>query len=271
MTKQYNIVVCGSARVGKSTLVNALCGRELAQTSSSLSSKTDKMEKYVLNRICYPINETSNSSEYTITIWDTPGVESWTKDHIQKHFTQIMKESNPLCMIYCASPGSFARLDQLEWIIDTCIRSNIYCALVCTNKFTGGSQKRIELLNDFNSIILNYRSMTKDENNIKYYGNIALCTSVNSIIYEDKEMGIRKNVEGINELLFAITTSLKDDKLVAWCYTIADNESFWSTMGNKLLEFIGTTQPIVQEYLKEHGADIAKTLIPIILSVLLKK
>jgi hypothetical protein len=55
-------------------------------------------------------------------------------------------------MIYCASPGSFARLDQLEWIIDTCIRSNIYCALVCTNKFTGRSQQRIELLNDFNSL-----------------------------------------------------------------------------------------------------------------------
>ncbi len=43
MAQQFNVVVCGSARVGKSTLVNALCGRELAQTSSSLSSKTDKI------------------------------------------------------------------------------------------------------------------------------------------------------------------------------------------------------------------------------------
>jgi len=266
MAKQYNIVVCGSARVGKSTLVNALCGRELAQTSPSLASTTDKMKKYVLHKVC-----DSNSSEYTITIWDTPGVESWTKDHIQNHFTQIMMKINPLCMIYCASPGSFARLDQLQWIIDTCIRSNIYCALICTNKFSGGSQKRIEVLNVFDSILSNYRSMTKDENNIKYYGNIALCTSVNSILYVDQEFGVRKDAEGINELLFAITTSLKDDKLVAWCYTIADNQSFWSAMGKRLLEFIGTARPVVEEYLQEHRTDIAKTLIPIILSAIMVK
>jgi len=271
MSNQFNIVVCGSARVGKSTLVNALCGRELAQTSSSLSSKTDKIEKYVLNRVFNSTDEASNSCEYSITIWDTPGIESWTKEHVQQHLSRIMNESNPLCMIYCASPGSFARLDQLEWIIDTCIRSNIYCALVCTNKYNGGSQKRQEILNDYHSIILKYRSLTKDEHNVKYYGNIALCTSVNSIIYENEDFGVRKEVEGINELLFAITTSLKDDKLAAWCFTIADNQSFWSTMSQQLLEFYGIIRPIVGEYLQENGPDIAKKLIPIILNFILKK
>jgi hypothetical protein len=182
-----------------------------------------------------------------------------------------MMESNPLCMIYCASPGSFARLDQLEWIIDTCIRSNIYCALVCTNKYSGGSEHRQQLLNDFNSIILKYRSMTKDEHNIKYYGNIALCTSVNSIIFEDEDLGVRKEVEGINELLFAITTSLKDDKLAAWCFTIADNESFWSTMGQRLLEFFEVAQPVIEKFVREHGTEIAKQLIPIIIRSILKK
>jgi GTPase SAR1 family protein len=271
VAKRFNIVVCGSARVGKSTLVNALCGREYAQTSPSLSSKTDKIEKYVLHRVYSPIDEASNSGEYTITIWDTPGVESWTKDHIQKHFTQIMTESKPLCMIYCASPGGFARLDQLQWIIDTCIRSNIYCALVCTNKYSGGGQQRKQILNEFDSLLSNYHSMTKEENNVKYYGNIALCTSVNSIPYEDEEMGIRKGVEGLNELLFGITTSLKDDKLAAWCYTLADNESFWSTMGNRLSEFFGTARPFIEGYLQEHGSDIAKQLIPIILGAVLAK
>jgi GTPase SAR1 family protein len=271
MSNQFNIVVCGSARVGKSTLINALCGRELAQTSSSLSSKTDKIEKYVLNRVSTSNNEASNSREYSITIWDTPGIESWTKEHVQQHLSRIMIESKPLCMIYCASPGSFARLEQLEWIIDTCIRSNIYCALVCTNKYSGGSEKREQLLNDFYSILSKHHSISRDVNNIKYYGDIALCASVNSVIYENKDFQVRKEVEGINELLFAITTSLKDDKLAAWCFTIADNESFWSTMGQRLLEFFEVARPAIETYVREHGTDIAKQLIPIIISIALHK
>ncbi|CAF4777292.1 unnamed protein product, partial [Rotaria magnacalcarata] len=129
MTKQFNIAVCGSARVGKSTLVNAICGSEVARTSSSLCSVTDEMKKYVLNRACPSANNTASSTEYSITIWDTPGIESWTKEEVEKHFTKIMLESTPLCMIYCASPGSFARLDHLKWLIETCIKSNIFCAL----------------------------------------------------------------------------------------------------------------------------------------------
>ncbi len=48
-----------------------------------------------------------------------------------------------------------------------------------------------------------------------------------SILYED---GVRKVGEGINQLPFAIITSLKDDQLVVRCYTITDNQSFWSTI-----------------------------------------
>jgi GTPase SAR1 family protein len=271
MAKQFNVVVCGSARVGKSTLINALCGRELAETSSSLASKTNKIEKYVLNRGFNLTNEASNAHEYSITIWDTPGIESWTKEHVQQHISRIMTESNPLCMIYCASPGTFARLDLLEWLIDTCIRSNIYCAFVCTNKYNGGSESRQQLLNDFHSILSKHHAISRDVNNIKYYGDIALCTSVNSIVYENRDFQVRKEVEGINELLFAITTSLKNDKLAAWCFTIADNESFWSTMGQRLLEFYGISRPIVEGYFQEHGAEIAKKLIPILIGVILKK
>ncbi|CAF0950969.1 unnamed protein product [Adineta steineri] len=273
MAKESNIVVCGSARVGKSTLINALCGRELAKTSNSLSSKTDRMEKYILNRDYISSNEASNSNEnqYSITIWDTPGIESWTKEHVQEHISKIMMKSNPVCMIYCASPGSFARLDQLEWIIETCIKSNIYCALVCTNKYNGGRQSREQLLKDFHSLLSQYQPMTKDENNVKYYGDAALCTTVNSIPFEDEDLGAQKGVEGINELLFGITSSLKGDKLIAWCHTIADNKSFWSTMVNQLTEVYKIARPIVEEALQKHGNDIAKALIPLIIGAILTK
>ncbi|CAF1300843.1 unnamed protein product [Adineta steineri] len=272
MVQESNIVVCGSARVGKSTLINALCGKELAKTSNSLSSKTDQMEKYMLNRDYISSNEASNSNEsqYSITIWDTPGIESWTKEHVQEHISRIMLKSNPVCMIYCASPGSFARLDQLEWIIESSIKSNIYCALVCTNKYSGGKQSREQLLKDFHSLLSRYRPMTKNENNVKYYGDAALCATVNSIPFEDEDRGVEKGVEGINELLFGITSSLKGDKLIAWCHTIADNESFWSAMANQLAEVYKIARPIAEEVLQNHGKDIAKALIPFIIRAAFK-
>ncbi|CAF5140726.1 unnamed protein product, partial [Rotaria sp. Silwood1] len=71
MVKQANIVVCGSACVGKSTLVNSLCGKEVPKTSSSLCSATDEMKKYVLNQTYQSVNEAASSTEYSITIWDT--------------------------------------------------------------------------------------------------------------------------------------------------------------------------------------------------------
>jgi hypothetical protein len=174
-------------------------------------------------------------------------------------------------MIYCASPGSFARLDQLQWLVDTCIQSNIFCALVCTNKYIGGSERRRQVLQDFNSLLTRYHGMTRDETNIKYYGDVALCTAVNSIDYEDTDFGVRKPVEGINELIFGILTSLKDDQVIGWCYTIADNQSFWETMQTKLIEFYELSQPVVKKFFDEHGKEIATGLIPIILAIIKRK
>jgi len=271
MAKEYSIVVCGSSAVGKSRLVNALCGRQVASISSSLSSHTDKIEKYVLKRNDASANNAASSVQYSITIYDTPGIESWTEQHVRSYFSNIMKESQPVCMIYCASPGSFARLDHLQWVVNTCIESNIFCALVCTNKYCGGRDKRNQVLKDFDSLLTRYRSMTRDENNIKYYGDVALCTAVNSIVYEDRDFNARKEVEGINELIFGILTSLKDDKIAGWVYTVADNESFWSSMQEQIIKFFQLAQPVVKKFFDEHGKEIATGLIPIILAVLKRK
>ncbi|CAF1145168.1 unnamed protein product [Adineta steineri] len=260
MSKEFSIVVCGSARVGKSTLVNAICGREVARTSGGLCAETDRMDKYVINHI-----GGASSNEHTITIYDTPGIESWTENHVRSYFTKIMNESKPVCMIYCASPGSYAQLDQLQWLIDTCIKSNIFCALVCTNKYCGGYDRRTQVLRDFHSLLIRYHGMTRDEANIKYYGNVALCTAVNSIVYEDREFNVRKEIEGINELIFGILTSLKNEKIAGWCYTIANNRPFWETMQPKIIAFFEVATPIAIKIIDKHGMDIANVLINLIL------
>ena len=48
MKLEFNIVIIGSPRVGKSQLINALCGKALAETSPSMNSCTVDVRKYVL-------------------------------------------------------------------------------------------------------------------------------------------------------------------------------------------------------------------------------
>ncbi len=65
--------------------------------------------------------------------WDTPDIESWNEDDAQNYMIELIERIQPICMIYCASPGSFASLDQLVWIVSECHQRNICCALVCTD------------------------------------------------------------------------------------------------------------------------------------------
>ncbi|CAF4638233.1 unnamed protein product, partial [Rotaria sp. Silwood2] len=131
--EEYNILLCGGARVGKSTLVNALCGQNLAATSASLHSCTQQQTRYTLNG-------EHEGIAYAIHFWDSPGIESWGEYDVREYISQLIDDTDPICMIYCASPGSFAHLDQLDWILDTCINSNIFCALVCTNMWANSKR-----------------------------------------------------------------------------------------------------------------------------------
>ena len=268
MSKQFSIVVCGSPRVGKSSLIKALCESQSIPTSDSLNPHTNQIERYVLKRTSLIEND---STEYAINIYDTPGLESWNDDDVRPYFTKLMTESQPICMIYCASPGSFARLDHLRWLIDTCIQSNIFCALVCTNKYAGGSQQRKQILDDFDSVLSNYQNLKKEENEIIFYGEVGLRACVNSIPYEDTDLEIRRPIEGLDQLIFAILKSLKNDKAVGWIYTISQNESFWSNMSKSISTYYGISHDMAVRIGRDYGKDIAKVLIPIILNSLFKK
>ena len=211
MFNEFNVIVCGSARVGKSTLINAICGRTLAKTSPGLDSCTKKISHYVLSEKCRVENEWIT---YTYNFWDTPGFESWNEEDIRTNFNKIMQKpkSDPLCMIYCASPGSFADTQQLKWLLDVCVREHkLLCALVLTNKWAGQKDQRLAVLNKYKELLSNYHQQTSEEDGITYFGNVGLCAMVNAQPFIDEDQHINRGEEGVDELIEGIMTCLDDD------------------------------------------------------------
>ncbi|UJR12378.1 hypothetical protein I4U23_016555 [Adineta vaga] len=218
-----NIALCGSPRVGKSSLINAVCQQKLVNNSSSLDSCTEHFTK------C-EVKYTKDNHCYQTIFWDLPGIESWHENDVRDHFNKLIKITKPLCMIYCASPGSFAKLKHVEWLVSECANQNIFCALVCTNMWA--NRNREVVVKEFKNILQKVHSSIQpiQENKIIYFNNFGLCTMVNSETFIDDDMNIRKEPSGVNELILGIAKSLKQEERFAWFHVVDREESFWSQM-----------------------------------------
>jgi len=230
----------GSPRVGKSTLINAICNSNEAQTSPSLDSCTQKITCYTLkdNQQRYP-----NVKPFEIHFYDTPGIESWKDKSGEITMLQFIEKINPLCVIYCASPGAFAPLEQLHSILEYCKSKDIFCALVCTNMWCSG--KRDHVINEFKKQLEFFgpeeekECFLKDDQDghkITFFGKGALCTMVNSETYSDKALlGDRVlTVQGIDELIHGIMQGLNEEKLLGWCYAVLYRRSYWEIINQKV-------------------------------------
>ena len=213
---EVHILICGGPLVGKSSLINALCGCPVAKTNTNgLDSCTQKTSSYQLENIFF---------------WDTPGIQQWTHLDINSYFTSSTQRQTPICMFYCASPGSFTKLKQLEMLLDECIcQRKIFCVLVVTNMFA--HVNRHAILEEFKTLLSKYignNEQIREEDGIWYYPNIGLCTMINSQEYIDEDAHQRKPPHGINELVIAIIKSLSGThQLGAWLQTIEQNRQFW--------------------------------------------
>lgn len=219
---EIHLLVCGSSKVGKSSLINALAGCVVAKTGSGIG--LDQCTRAVN---CYQLNR--------IRFWDTPGIQEWSHLDIGSYIRASSLHQPPLCMFYCASPGSFAKLQQVELFLDECGRRHIFCALVVTNMFS--NTNRDAALHDFKGLLAKYveKSEVREERGVWYYGKVGLCTMVNSHEYEGP--GDRKPQQGVHELILAVIKSLNEPQLLRnWFQTIEDNRKFWMEKQEELYE-----------------------------------
>jgi GTPase SAR1 family protein len=152
--QEFTFVVCGAPRTGKSTLINAIINKELAPTESGLSAVTLETKCYQLEGFCpEKIDEQTGeklqeSQSFRINIWDTKGITKWDKS-----ITDIIIEKNPMCMILCSSPGSFANDKVIRSLIEQCVNSKVFVALVCTNQYHDSDEKRTTVMEEFHTLL----------------------------------------------------------------------------------------------------------------------
>ncbi|CAF1532932.1 unnamed protein product [Adineta ricciae] len=224
---EINLLVCGAPRVGKSALINAICQQEGAKTHPGLHSCTNMISPYFLKGSCEIGGDKVN---YQYNIWDTRGFEKWDEKTLVANLDHIQEKpkSDTLCMIYCASPGSFANLQQLKCLLDECNKRHIFCALVCTNKWNGRKTQRDAVMEDFTRILTGFHEKTREEDGVIYFGNVGLCTSVNSVAFIHEDTGKEYEQSGINELILGIMESIDKDKAAKWCAIVLQNKPFWT-------------------------------------------
>jgi len=259
---EFNLVVIGSPRVGKSELINAICGERITETSSSLDSCTQEIKQYIVNRFDLQLN---GFPQVEITIFDTPGIENWKEEESQEKFLEFIKTSNPMCVIYCASPGSFTSLESLRYLLQYCKHQSLICALVCTDMWSGNKRQRV--IEEFKKELHIFGDERSEEfpqthdnkpHLVTFFGNGALCTMVNSIEYRDEDMNFSKPSQGVDELIYCIMSLLDEKKLLGWCITVLDRRDFWKKMSQKTNGFFQLRIAELQSIRDKSAGDLGR-------------
>ena len=104
--KKVEIIVCGPARVGKSSLIKALTGQDV-ETSSSLNSYTTIATPYKF-------------ANDNVIIWDTKGFEKWSRTSIDEFWKSYFQSTTflPSLCIFCVGTGAHADTSLVKYMFE---------------------------------------------------------------------------------------------------------------------------------------------------------
>ncbi|CAF4600191.1 unnamed protein product [Rotaria socialis] len=236
--KEYNVIVAGPPRGGKSTLIGSLCGRGINATNIHLASRQKEVS-------CFVKTDQHKGFPHNVKFWSTIGLDPWNKDSVKSYIHDIVQVHSPIVLLFCASPLTVITKEHLHWLIESCIEENILCTLVCTNmharvRRNTVSQTFNEVLqprtaNSYSLVPGNIDSEKPYASSITLYNDsktnkpAVLTCQVNSIDESSSEGGHQRS--GVFELILALMDLLPDDKLNEIIYMVLNNRPFWMYVG----------------------------------------
>lgn len=241
----YSILVAGPARVGKSTLINSLVGRETARTSPSLNACTKDIREYRVRGEAQ--TSTGEVVQRKISFWDTPGIENWTD---RKEFANLtayfVANSSPICALLCFSPGCNSKTSWMQDFASALRAQGIFVCFVVTNMYAGSDEQSEAAFSELVAIatkIFNEkpRLRTAADGDLFYAGfQQGLVVKVNSKEFVSRRGNVHMPPQHLDDLAHGIIEGLQgnDEKLLHWCLTILDNRTLLQKLAHGWADFV---------------------------------